>query len=128
MAGLRRAIIFISERTPGNLGVFVAAIFLANGVGTFTAVYGADAFPRRAPALLISCVASFLAAALWTFFASKVDRVERTVASADVEADQREAFRERLWGDIWVRVSGYLGSAVLFSIIALAILLVWPQS
>jgi hypothetical protein len=122
MGWLRRAIIFISERTPGNLGVFVAAIFLANSVSLFTAVYGVDKAPRTRPALLISCVTSLVAAALWTMFASKVDRIERTITSAGADADQREALRERLWDDVWGQVSAYLGSAVLFSIAALVVL------
>ena len=127
MAWLRRAIIFISERTPSNLAIFVAAIFLANCVGTFTAVYGVDPEPKIKPALLISSAASLLAAALWTLFASKVDRIERTAASADVEATRRDAERERLWGYVWVRVSVYLSSAMLFSIFALVVLVVWHR-
>jgi hypothetical protein len=127
MAWLRRAIIFISERTPSNLAVFVAAIFLANGVGTFTAVYGTDNPPAIKPALLISCAASLLAAALWTLFASKVDRIERTAAAADVEPGQRDAAAERLWGYVWVRVSLYLGCAILSSVVALVILVVWHR-
>lgn len=127
MAWLRTSIIFISERTPSNLAIFVAAIFLANSVGTFTAVYGGDHQPRIKAALLISSAASLLAAALWTLFASKVDRIERTVASADIEATRRDAERERQWGYVWVRVSVYLGSAVLFSIVALVVLVVWHR-
>lgn len=127
MGWLRRSIIFISERTPSNLGVFVAAIFLANGVGTFTAVYTADKPPAIRPALLISCLTSFAAAALWTLFASKVDRIDRTITSAEATPSQREALREGLWGDVWVQVSAYLGSAVLLSISALVVLLAWPR-
>ncbi len=127
MSWLRRAIIFVSERTPGNIGVFIAALFLANCVGTFTAVYSADKAPAIKPALLISSGASLVAAALWTLFASKVDRIDRTLTSADVDSSQREALRERLWGDVWVQISAYLGSAVLFSIAAMVVLLIWHR-
>lgn len=127
MAWLRRAVIFISERTPTTLAVFVAAIFLANGVGSFTAVYGVDKPPAIKPALLISSAASLLAAALWTLFASKVDRIERIASSAHIEPAQREAERERQWGYVWGRVSVYLGCAVLFSIVALVVLVIWHR-
>src|SRR5437879_6224372 len=101
---IRRAVRGAGARIPINLYVFVAAIFLSNGVNLFNMVYGGDQRPSRSSAILLSCAASVGAAAFWTVLASKVDLIEKTVASASRDSKQRESVREELWNDVWSRV------------------------
>jgi hypothetical protein len=120
IAMLRR----ICERIPNNLAIFVAAVLLSNAVNLFSMVYGADSLPLRSRALLISSGASFCAAALWTALATKMEQIEKTVASSAQDAARREQIREELWVDVWRRVGAYLCLAVLSSAVAIAALVV----
>jgi hypothetical protein len=124
---IRRAVQGAGARIPINLYVFVAATFLSNGVNLFNMVYGGDQRPSRSFTILLSCAASVGAAAFWTILASKVDLIEKTVASASRDSKQRESVREELWNDVWPRVGAYLVTALVLSSVALAVLVVPTQ-
>lgn len=124
MATIKRYLIAVGQRVPNNLSIFVSAIFLSLGVTSFISVYGASTWPERSAALLTSCGASMVAAAMWTIFASKVEQIERAALSAAQEMAARDAVRMKLWDVVWLRISVYLGSAIVFSVLALAVLLI----
>ncbi len=128
MPAARSIVIAIGERIPNNLSVFVGAIFLANSVNTFTSVFGGSSIPHRAPVLMASCLASLLAAALWTTFASKLEQIEKTAISAAQDLARQDVVRAELWNELWLRLSVYLTSAALASVFALVILMVHPGS
>jgi hypothetical protein len=115
---------WVTDRIPANLAVFIAAIFLSNSVNLFTTIYGSADIPPRYAALLFSCIASLLAAALWTALAAKTDLIEKTVASASPDFNKRESIRESIWNDLWIRMSIYLSAAVISSLSALFALVI----
>jgi hypothetical protein len=121
---VRHAIRWIGIRMPGNLSVFVAAIFLSNSVNVFTTIYATPGKPVKSVGLICSCASSLLAAGLWTGFASKKDLIEKAVASGASSPGERERLRGQMWEDIWLRVLGYFGGAVALSILALVVLVV----
>jgi uncharacterized membrane protein len=123
MIPISRVVRSLGMRIPTNLYVFVAAVFLANGVNLFNVVYGASHRPARSSTLLLSCAASLLAAVLWTVLASKINLIDKTAASASHDPLQRDSIREKLWNDVWRRVAGYLGTASLLSILTLTVLM-----
>jgi hypothetical protein len=120
----KHAIRWIGVRIPGNLSVFVAAIFLSNSVNVFTTIYAVPGRPVRSFGLACSCVSSLIAAGLWTVLAAKKDIIEKAVASGASNARERERLRDQMWEDIWLRILAYLGGAVAFSALALVILVV----
>jgi len=115
----RRAVVRIGIRIPGNLAVFVAAIFLSNSVNVFTTIYARPGKPVQSAGLWWSCISSLVAAGLWTALAAKKDSIDKAAQSGAVDAAQRERVRARMWNDIWVRVSLYVGGAVGFSVLAM---------
>lgn len=116
---MRTTVRWLVDRIPANLAVFIAAIFLANSVNLFTTIYGSTDFPVRYTTLLFSCIASLLAAGLWTALAAKTELIEKTVASGSPDSSKREAIRETLWDDVWKRMAAYLSAAVILSFSAL---------
>jgi hypothetical protein len=126
MSLVRRGVTWIGVRIPGNLSVFVAAIFLSNCVNVFTTIYAVPGKPVHSAALICSCGSSLLAAGLWTALASKKELIEKAVASGASRSEERERLRAQLWDDIWLRALIYLCGAVTLSILALVILVVPP--
>lgn len=120
-----RAIIrWTADRIPANLAVFISAIFLTNSVNLFTTIYGSTDPPERHVSLLLSCIASLLAAGLWTALAAKTDLIEKTVASGSQDSREQESIRESLWNDVWIRMAAYLVGAVILSLSALLALVI----
>lgn len=115
----RRAIVRIGIRIPGNLAVFVAAIFLSNSVNVFTTIYAQPGKPVLSPGLWWSCISSLVAAGLWTALAAKKDSIDKAAQSGATDPAQREKVRARMWNDVWARAAFYLGGAVGFSILAM---------
>jgi hypothetical protein len=115
----RRAVVRIGIRIPGNLAVFVAAIFLSNSVNVFTTIYARPGKPVPSPGLWWSCISSLVAAGLWTALAAKKESIDKATQSGAVDLAQRERVRAQMWNDIWARASLYLGGAIVFSILAM---------
>jgi hypothetical protein len=111
---------------PANLTIFIAAIFLSNGVNVFTTIYAVPGKPVHSFGLWCSCISSVLAAALWTALAAKKDLIDKAVLSGASELDQREAKRTEMWNDVWLQAFVYLGGAVAFSVLAMGVL-VFPE-
>ncbi len=107
---------------PANLSIFIAAIFLSNGVNVFTTIYAVPGKPVHSFGLWCSCLSSVLAAGLWTAFAAKKDLIDRAVLSGASDLRQREEKRVQMWNDIWWRGLAYLGGAAVFSILAMGVL------
>jgi hypothetical protein len=114
----------IAERVPSTLFVFLAGIFVSNGVNLFNVVYGGDIRPRRATILLVSSVTSMAAAALWTVVAAKIDQFTKTVDSVPYGRPDRDAVCAAHWWDIRRRLTAYLVLATLVSFVAVWVLLV----
>jgi hypothetical protein len=121
---MRRGIRWIGVRIPGNLSIFVAAIFLSNSVNEFTTIYAIPGKPVRSFGLTFSCISSLLAAGLWTALAAKKDLIEKAVASGASSPKEREQLRDQMWEDVWLRILVYLGGAIILSILALVALVV----
>lgn len=121
---MRTIVRWLVDGIPANLAVFIAAIFLSNSVNLFTTIYGSTDLPARYAALLFSCIASLLAAGLWTALAAKTDLIEKTIASGSPDSSKRESIRETLWDDVWKRMAAYLGAAVILSFSALLALVI----
>jgi hypothetical protein len=121
---LRRSIGQIGVRVPGNLVIFIAAIFLSNSVNVFTTIYAQPGRPVSAPGLWWSCISSLVAAGLWTALAAKKDSIDKAVQSASAEPSQREVIRVQMWEDVWLRTGGYLLGAVGLSILAMVALVI----
>lgn len=121
---MRTTVRWVVDRIPANLAVFIAAVFLSNSVNLFTTIYGSTDLPARYTTLLFSCIASLLAAGLWTALAAKTDLIEKTVASGSQDSSKREFIRDTLWNDVWVRMAVYLGAAVILSFSALLALVI----
>lgn len=121
---IRRSIRWIGVRIPGNLSIFVAAIFLSNSVNVFTTIYAVPGKPVHSLGLTFSCVASLLAAGLWTALAAKKDLIEKAAASGASSPKERERMRDQMWEDVWLRILCYLGGAIILSILALVALVV----
>jgi hypothetical protein len=121
---VKRAVVYVGIRVPGNLTIFVAAIFLSNGINVFTNIYSQPGKPSHSFGLWCSCVSSVAAAALWTALAAKKDVIDRAVVSGAERPDQREAVRAQMWSDVWLRSMAYLLGAVGFSILAMVVLVI----
>jgi hypothetical protein len=121
----RRTIVRLGLRIPGNLVVFVAAIFLSNSVNVFTTIYSQPGKPILSFSLWSSCISSLVAASLWTALAAKKDSIEKAAQSGAVDPGRREAVRAQMWHDVWLRSSFYLLGAIGFSAWAM-VALVFP--
>jgi hypothetical protein len=121
---VKRAVVYVGIRVPGNLTIFVAAVFLSNGINVFTNIYAQPGKPSHSFGLWCSCVSSVVAAALWTAVAAKKDVIDRAVVSGAERPDLREAIREQMWGDVWLRSLVYLLGAVGFSVLAMVVLVI----
>jgi hypothetical protein len=121
----RRAIVRLGLRIPGNLVVFVAAIFLSNSVNVFTTIYAQPGKPILSSGLWSSCISSLLAAGLWTALAAKKDSIDKAAQSGAGDPGRREAVRAQMWDDVWLRASLYLAGAIGFSALAM-VALVFP--
>ena len=121
---MRRAAVWICTRLPGNLVVFVAAIYLSNGVNVFTTIYSQPGRPVESPGLWLSCFSSLMAAGLWTALAVKRDVIEKAALSGTTDPVEREALRAQMWGDVWIRVVAYLGLALALSFLAMVALVI----
>lgn len=122
MTTLRLGATRAATRVPTNLAVFIAAIFLSNGVNVFTTIYATPGRPVHSPQLWCSAIASIAAAGFWTALAAKKDHIEKAVLSGSADPLQRGVFREQMWADVSLRVTTYLSGAVVTSILAMVIL------
>src|SRR6266568_879309 len=111
---VKRAIVRIGTRIPGNLAIFVAAIFLSNGVNVFTTIYAQPGKPVLSAGLWWSFTSSLVSAGLWTALAAKKDSIDKATQSSAVDPVKREKVRAQMWSDVWVRASLYLVGAFAF--------------
>lgn len=114
----------LGAKIPANLTVFVAAIFLSNGVNVFTTIYAQPGKPVHSFGLWCSCISSVVAAGLWTALAAKKDLIDKAAMSAASAPDRREEKRVEMWGDVWLQAMTYLGGAVAFSVLAMVVLVI----
>ena len=121
---IRRWILRAEQRIPVNLIIFIAAIFLSNCVNEFTTIYAQPGKPSSSIGLWLSCVASLLAAGLWTALAAKKEAIAKAAQSGTTDPERRPKIANTLWGDVWIRTTFYFGSAVVLSITALAALVI----
>jgi hypothetical protein len=121
---IKYAVSCIAIRIPGNLVIFVAAIFLSNGINVFTNIYTQPGKPSHSFGLWCSCVSSVLAAALWTALAAKKEAIDRAVISGAGSPDQRETVRVQMWNDVWFKTMTYLFGAIVFSALAMIVLII----
>lgn len=112
----------IGIRIPGNLVVFIAAIFLSNSVNVFTTIYAQPGKPVQSAGLWWSCISSLAAAGLWTALAAKKDTIDKAVQSGADDPAMREVMRTQMWQDVWLRAGAYLGGAIALSIAAMVAL------
>lgn len=113
-------------RMPATLAVFIAAIFLSNGVNVFTTIYAVPGKPVHSLALWCSAAASIGAAGFWTALATKKDMIDKAVLSGAADHHERADLREEIWAAVWRRVMVYLAGAVVLSILAMLILVLPP--
>jgi hypothetical protein len=109
---------------PENLTIFIAAIFLSNGVNVFTTIYAVPGKPVRSFGLWCSCISSVLAAGLWTALAAKKGLIDKAALSGASDLEMREEKRAQMWRDVWLQTLAYLGGAVAFSILAMGVLVI----
>lgn len=126
MARLRLAVTGVATRMPTTLAVFIAAIFLSNGVNVFTTIYAVPGRPVHSLALWCSAVASIGSAACWTALATKKDMIDKAVLSGGADQSERTELREEIWAAVWRRVMVYLAGAVVLSILAMVVLVLPP--
>ena len=122
MGSLSGVVSRCSAAIPNNLVVFIAAIFLAFGVNTFTTIYAVPGHPARSFGLWGSFASSLVAAGLWTALAAKKDVIDKAILSGGGDLDAREAARMRMWGEVWLRALIYLGGGIVFSVAAMLVL------
>jgi hypothetical protein len=120
---VRRLVGACVASVPGNLMVFVAAIFLAYGVTAFATIYAVPGHPVHAFAQWCSFAASMVAAALWTALSVMKERIEKATASGPGGLAAHDEYRMRLWRQSWLQALAYLGGAAAFSVLALVILI-----
>lgn len=126
MTVLRLAITRVAMRMPATLVVFIAAIFLSNGVNMFTTIYAVPGKPVHSLALWCSAVTSITAAGFWTALATKKDMIDKAVLSGAADQGSRVKLREDIWADVWRRVMVYLLGAAALSVLAMAVLVLPP--
>ena len=122
MAVLKRFVIRLGMAIPGSLMVFIAAVFLSDGVNVFTTIYAVPGHPVHSLNLWVSCASAVVAAALWSVLAAKKDAIDKAVLSASENLTQREQRRTEMWNGIWLRTLAYVGGATACSLVALFIL------
>ena len=122
MTAVRQLVGACAAAIPGNLMIFIAAVFLSYGVNAFTTIYANPGHPVHSFALWCSFTSSVLAAGLWTALSAKKEQIEKATASGGGDLTEREQRRMRLWDDSWRKALGYLGGAAGFSVLALVIL------
>lgn len=120
---LKQSIGQIGVRIPGNLVVFIAAIFLSNSVNVFTTIYAQPGKPVQSAGLWWSCISSLIAAGLWTALAAKKDTIDKAVQSGADDPTRREVMRTQMWQDVWLLATVYLGGAIALSIAAMVALI-----
>jgi hypothetical protein len=120
---VKRLVSRCGARIPGNLAVFVAAIFLSYGVIAFSTIYTVPGHPSHSLRLWISFASSMLAAGLWTALAAKKDGIDKAALSGRGDSDQREITRMEMWRDVWLKTLLYFGGGAVFSLLALLVLI-----
>lgn len=123
MGTVRRLAGACAASVPGNLMVFVAAIFLAYSVTAFATIYAVPGHPVHSFAQWCSFAASMVAAALWTALSVMKERIEKAALSGPGRLAAHDELRTQLWRDNWLKALVYLGGAAAFSILALVILI-----
>jgi CheY-like chemotaxis protein len=122
VAAIKRVVSAAAAAIPGNLMIFIAAVFLSYGVNAFTTIYAVPGHPVHSFALWCSFASSVIGAGLWTALAAKKERIEKAAASSGGDLTARKQLRTQMWSGSWLTVSVYLGGGAAFSILAMVIL------